>query len=80
MAGWVDRWDMIEVPERWTFQRKARVVAAIAEDRMTINEAMARFDLSPEELEQWTRLYVRWGSKGLRTTKRYGALKSWPQD
>ena len=71
MTTWRDPWPMSSAPERWTALRKARVVNAILSGEFPPEEAMARFDLSREELDQWIKLYSGHGLKGLRITKRY---------
>jgi Protein of unknown function (DUF1153) len=53
---------------RWTVRRKAEVVVAIAQGRITIAEAKERHGLSEEELAAWQRDYTAHGEAGLRAT------------
>lgn len=54
---------------RWVTRRKAEVVAAVSGGLLTRKAACERYNLSEEEFEGWTKLYVRHGSKGLRATR-----------
>ena len=54
---------------RWVTRRKAEVVAAVTGGLLTEDQALERYDLSPEEFEGWRSLYKRHGRKGLRTTR-----------
>lgn len=51
---------------RWVASRKAQVVAAVESGLMTIEEAMARYNLSHEEFFSWQRAMDRAGVSGLR--------------
>mgnify|MGYP000744662629 CR=1 FL=1 len=51
---------------RWVASRKAQVVAAVEGGLITIEEAMARYDLSLEEFYSWQRAMDRGGVSGLR--------------
>nr|WP_121220671.1 DUF1153 domain-containing protein [Oceanibaculum indicum] len=54
---------------RWVARRKALVVAGVRTGLLTAQQACARYGLSAEELEGWTRLVERHGEKGLRVTR-----------
>ncbi len=54
---------------RWTPRRKAEVVAAVAGDLLTFDEACERYLLSIEELTSWQRAVNRNGMPGLRVTR-----------
>ncbi len=51
---------------RWVASRKAQVVAAVESGLITIDEAMARYNLSLEEFCSWQRAMDRGGVAGLR--------------
>lgn len=51
---------------RWVASRKAQVVAAVESGLITIDEAMARYNLSLEEFCSWQRAMDRAGVAGLR--------------
>jgi Protein of unknown function (DUF1153) len=51
---------------RWVASRKAQVVAAVEAGLITIEEAMARYNLSLEEFYSWQRAMDRGGVSGLR--------------
>ena len=51
---------------RWVASRKAQVVAAVESGLITIEEAMARYNLSLEEFASWQRAMDRGGVAGLR--------------
>jgi transposase-like protein len=53
---------------RWTPKRKAEVIEAIQNGRLTPVEAMARHELSEEELAAWMRDLLAYGKAGLRST------------
>ena len=55
--------------ERWVASRKALVVRAVREGRLTLDEACARYRLSGEEFLAWERLIDRHGLPGLRVTR-----------
>ena len=55
--------------ERWTVLRKARVLAAIDDDVLSVAQAGLRYELSADEIASWRRLYARHGMIGLRTTR-----------
>lgn len=51
---------------RWVASRKAQVVAAVETGIMTIEQVMARYNLSAEEFAGWQRALQRDGVNGLR--------------
>ncbi|MEO1091035.1 MAG: DUF1153 domain-containing protein [Pseudomonadota bacterium] len=55
--------------QRWVVRRKAQVVAAVREGRLTVDEACARYRLSGEEFLIWSRKFERHGAPGLRVTR-----------
>lgn len=63
--------DDLPPPEtkRWVIRRKALVVAGVKSGLLTEQQACARYNLSEEELQGWTRLVERHGMKGLRATR-----------
>ncbi|MCS6986183.1 MAG: DUF1153 domain-containing protein [Sphingomonadaceae bacterium] len=54
---------------RWVARRKAEVLAAIEGGLLTVEEACARYRLSPEELRLWQEALERAGVPGLRVTR-----------
>ena len=54
--------------KRWIVRRKAAVVAAVRNGRITLEEACRRYQLSEEEFLGWQRAFEAYGLKGLRTT------------
>ena len=54
---------------RWVPRRKAAVVNAVREGRITLEQVCERYELSEEEFGSWERLIERHGLKGLRTTR-----------
>ena len=54
---------------RWVARRKAAVLRAIAEGRLTRVAACARYGLSEEELRLWERAVAFAGVPGLRVTR-----------
>lgn len=55
--------------QRWVANRKAAVVHAIDEGLISVQEAMATYELSEEELEGWIRAVSVHGLAALRTTR-----------
>jgi hypothetical protein len=55
--------------KRWVVRRKAEVVAGVRAGLLTLEEACARYRLSPEEFLSWQRLIDRHGMRGLRSTR-----------
>jgi transposase-like protein len=54
---------------RWVPRRKAAVVNAVREGRITLEQVCQRYELSEEEFGSWERLIEHHGLKGLRTTR-----------
>jgi hypothetical protein len=54
---------------RWVARRKAEVLAAIADGRLTRAEACARYTISEAELRLWERAVECAGVPGLRVTR-----------
>jgi Protein of unknown function (DUF1153) len=54
--------------KRWVARRKAAVVAAVNGGLISAEEACARYELSPEELESWREAVARHGTRALRVT------------
>ena len=54
---------------RWVARRKAEVVAAVNEQRLSVSEACNRYQLTLEELVSWQRAVDREGTAGLRATR-----------
>jgi transposase-like protein len=50
-------------------RRKAAVVAAVQNGKITLNEACRRYQLSEEEFRSWQRAYQSHGLAGLRATR-----------
>ena len=55
--------------KRWVVRRKAEVVAAVEGGLLTLDEACARYSISPEEFASWQRAVHLSGMPGLRVTK-----------
>jgi len=55
--------------KRWVVRRKAEVVAAVTGGLLTIDEVLARYNLTIEEFASWQRAVDRSGMKGLRVTR-----------
>ena len=54
---------------RWVIRRKAAVVAAVRSGKITMEEALRRYQLSEEEFRSWQRAFETHGLAGLRTTR-----------
>jgi len=54
---------------RWVIRRKAAVVAAVRSGRITMEEALLRYQLSEEEFLSWQRAFEAHGLAGLRATR-----------
>jgi hypothetical protein len=54
---------------RWVARRKAAVVAAVRSGRITMEEALRRYQLSEEEFLSWQRAFETHGFAGLRATR-----------
>jgi transposase-like protein len=50
-------------------RRKAAVVAAVLNGKITLEEACRRYQLSEEEFRSWQRAYESHGLPGLRATR-----------
>jgi hypothetical protein len=55
--------------KRWVVRRKAEVVAAVTGGLLTIDEVLARYNLTLEEFASWQRAVDRSGMQGLRVTR-----------
>ena len=63
-------WDLPPPNEqRWTPLRKAKVVVALRDGLITVDEVRSRYALTFEELEIWQTEFDRNGIKGLRVTR-----------
>ncbi len=64
---------MAELPpantRRWVVRRKAAVVAAVQNGKITLEEACRRYELTEEEFRSWQRAYQSHGLAGLRATR-----------
>ena len=54
---------------RWVVRRKAAVVAAVRAGRITLEEALNRYQLTEEEYRSWERAFEVHGLPGLRATR-----------
>jgi len=54
---------------RWVVRRKAEVVAAVTGGLLSVEDACARYNLTPEEFATWQRAVDRSGMAGLRVTR-----------
>ena len=54
---------------RWVPRRKAAVLAAIADNRISLEQACQRWRLSVEEIRLWERAMRQIGVHGLRVTR-----------
>ena len=55
--------------QRWVVRRKAAVVAAVRSGRITLEEALHRYQLTEEEYRSWERAFASHGLAGLRATR-----------
>jgi len=55
--------------KRWVVRRKAAVVAAVQGGKITLEEALRRYQLTEEEFRTWQRAYEAHGLPGLRATR-----------
>jgi transposase-like protein len=64
---------MAELPpantRRWVVRRKAAVVAAVQNGKITLEEACRRYELTEEEFLSWQRVFQSHGLAGLRATR-----------
>jgi Protein of unknown function (DUF1153) len=54
---------------RWVARRKAAVVAAVRDGRITLKEALQRYQLTEEDYRSWERAFAAHGLPGLRATR-----------
>ena len=54
---------------RWVVRRKAAVVQAVRSGRITLEEALRRWQLTEEEYRSWERSFEEHGLPGLRATR-----------
>jgi hypothetical protein len=54
---------------RWVVRRKAAVVTAVRAGRITLEEALQRYQLTEEEYRSWERAFEQHGLAGLRSTR-----------
>jgi transposase-like protein len=54
---------------RWVVRRKAAVVAAVRSGKITVEEALRRYQLTEEEFRSWQRAFESYGLAGLRATR-----------
>jgi hypothetical protein len=54
---------------RWVVRRKAAVVTAVRNGRITLEEALQRYQLTEEEYRSWECAFERHGLPGLRSTR-----------
>jgi hypothetical protein len=55
--------------KRWVVRRKAAVVAAVRSGRITMEDALRRYQLTEEEFLSWQRAFETHGLAGLRATR-----------
>jgi hypothetical protein len=55
--------------QRWVVRRKAAVIAAVRGGRITLEEALRRYNLTEEEYRSWERAFDEHGLPGLRSTQ-----------
>jgi hypothetical protein len=55
--------------QRWVVRRKAAVVTAVRSGRITLEEALQRYQLTEEEYRSWERAFEQHGLPGLRSTR-----------
>ena len=54
---------------RWVVRRKAAVITAVRSGRITLEEALRRWQLTEEEYRSWERAFEQHGLPGLRSTR-----------
>ena len=52
---------------RWTARRKAEIVIAVRDGTLAIIDARKRYNLSFDELKEWSTAYGRHGQAGLQS-------------
>jgi len=62
-------------PGRWVARKKAEVVAGVRGGLISLTEACARYELTPEEFLSWQNALDRFGLKGLGVTKNPGRAR-----
>jgi Protein of unknown function (DUF1153) len=55
--------------KRWVIRRKAAVVTAVRSGRITMEEALRRYQITEEEFLSWQRAFETHGLAGLRATR-----------
>ena len=55
--------------DRWVIRRKAEVVAAVRGGLLSLDDALAKYRLTAEEVLAWQKAIDKWGMQGLRTTR-----------
>ena len=55
--------------QRWVVCRKAAVITAVRSGRITLEEALRRYNLTEEEYRSWERAFDEHGLPGLRSTR-----------
>jgi hypothetical protein len=55
--------------KRWVIRRKAAVVTAVRSGKITMEEALRRYQLTEEEFLSWQRVFEGHGLPGLRATR-----------
>jgi len=65
--------DALDLPStntrRWVIRRKAAVIEAVERGLLSLDDACARYRLSPEEFQTWRKLVQAYGVPGLRVTR-----------
>ena len=54
---------------RWVARRKAAVVRGVESGLISLQDAIHRYDLSPEEYESWAQMASTFGTDALKTTR-----------
>ena len=54
---------------RWVARRKAAVITAVRNGRISLEEALRRWQLTEEEYRAWERAFEQHGLSGLRSTR-----------
>jgi hypothetical protein len=55
--------------QRWVVRRKAALITAVRSGRITLEEALGRYNLTEEEYRSWERAFDEHGLPGLRSTR-----------
>jgi hypothetical protein len=63
---------------RWTARRKAEVLIAVRSGKITIEQALCRYQLTEEEFLAWQYAFDQYGIAGLRATRlqRFGGRRA----